>query len=263
MISIRHSRIELTAEPLEESLPPGMFAPDGSVGAQNAVRALRIIESIILDTTRESALAARHALLQSFPRLSGKDVAGGTAGFMRQYALALSPSWYGEFIAELKEEEVEILLKHSLHGHEQWGRPEGVGGLVRSMLENALHGPVPVEVKKLRGEEHPIPAQQHSFLGKKERYSVLGKDFLLGRRVLSRPERYEIAVGPVAPEEMDAFRKAGWAEGSKPSYRLLRLTEFAEPFYLHAQIQFLLKNTSSGFVLSRAVLGKGGLGRSA
>ena len=257
MISVRHSRIDVTAEPLEASLPPGMFAPDGGQGAQNAVRALRIIESIILETTKESAIAARHALLQSFPR--GND----SSQFVRQYALALCPPWYAEFIAELKEEEVEILLKHALHGHERWGHPEGVGALVRSMLEHSLHGPVPVEVKKLRGEEHMIPAQQHSLLGKKEKYSALGKDFLLGKRVLSRPERYEIVVGPVAPEEMEAFRKSGWAEGSKPSYRLIRLTEFAEPFYLHARIQFLLRSTAAGFVLSRAVLGKGGLGRSA
>jgi hypothetical protein len=266
MISVHHSRIGVTTEPLEESLPPGMFSADGPPGAQNAVRALRIIEAIILDSSTQNALGARYSLLQSFPRLldrGTKQASDDRTASLRQYALALSPSWYGEFIAELTEDEVEILLKHTLHGHELWGHPEGVGALVRSMLENSLHAPVPLVVERLHGQERAIPAQQQSLLGRQDRYSSLGRDFLLGTRVLCRPEEYEIRIGPVSAELMEAFRRSGWAEGSKPSYKLIRLTEFAEPFYLRARIRFLFESSETGFVLSRAILGRGGLGRSA
>lgn len=269
MIRVGHNSIHLKMEPLEDSLPPGMFAPDGAPGAQNALRAFRIVESIIRERSAINALTARCALLQSFPRMAepaGRDegpaVVLDAPDFVRQYALALIPSWYGEYIAGLADDEVEILLKHILQAHEAWGHAEGIGGLVRSMLEASAHGPVRVEVMELEGEERPIPPEQLTLLGRKENFALLGKDFALGRRIFSRPERYEIRVGPLGRELLESFRKGGWADGSHPSRKLERLAEFAEPFYLRARIRFLLQSSTSGFVLGQGVVGTGALGSS-
>lgn len=268
MITVGHHTIRMTTEPLEDSLPPGMFAADGAPGAQNALRAFRIVEGIIRERSAINALTARYALLQSFPRMAETAkreegppaVALDAPDFVRQYALALAPSWYGEFIATLSEDQVEILLKHLLHAHETWGHGHGIGGLVRSMLESSAHAPVRVEVMDLEGEERPIPPDQLSLLGRNENFPHLGKDFALGRTIISRPERYEIRVGPITRDVLERFRADEWAEGSHPGRKLGRLAEFAEPFYLRARIRFLLESSTSGFVLAQGLLGTGALG---
>ena len=270
MIKLGHNSIRVAVEPLEESLPPGLFSPDGAPGAQNALRAFRIVEGIIRERSALNALTARFALLQSFPRLAepGKREEGSQAivldapDFVRQYALALSPSWYGDFIAVLSDDQVEILLKHVLQAHETWGHAAGIEALVRSMLESSVHAPVRVEVRELEGEERAIPPEQLSMLGRSENFPHLGRDFALGRTIVSRPERYEIRVGPLGRDILESFRKDGWAEGSHPSRKLERLVEFAEPFYLRARIRFLLESATSGFVLAHGVLGVGALGSS-
>ncbi len=268
MITVGHHSIRMTTEPLEDSLPRGVFAPEGVPGAQNALRAFRIVEGIIRERSAINALTARYALLQSFPRLTepSKHEGGSPAivleapEFVRQYALALAPPWYGEYISTLSDDQVEILLKHLLQAHETWGHTEGIGGLIRSMLEACAHAPVRVEVLELEGDERPIPSSQLSLLGRKESYSRLGKDFALGRTVFSRPERYEIRVGPLGREDLESFRKGEWADGSRPSRKLERLVEFAEPFYLRSRIRFLLESSTSGLVLGQGLLGTGALG---
>jgi hypothetical protein len=266
MITVGHNTIRIVTEPLEESLPPGMFAPDGASGAQNALRAFRIVEGIIRERSALNALTARLALLQSFPRLAEgakreeSPVVLDAPEFVRQYALALAPSWYAEYIAELSDDQVEILLKHALQAHETWGHAGGVGDLVRSMLEASAHAAVRVEVRPLEGEQRLIPKEQLSMLGRKENFAHIGKDFALGKTVFSRPERYEILVGPVSREILESFRREGWAEGSHPARKLERLAELAEPYYLRARIRFLLESTTSGFVLGQGILGTGALG---
>jgi hypothetical protein len=266
VIRVGHNTIRIVTDPLEDSLPPGMFAPDGVQGAQNALRAFRIVEGIIRERSAQNALMARLALLQSFPRLSEgtrreeSAVVLDSPEFVRQYALALTPAWYGEYIAELSEDQVEILLKHALQAHETWGHAAGVGDLVRSMLEASVHAPVRVEVKPLEGEQRAIPKEQLSILGRKGNFARIGKDFALGKTVFSRPERYEILVGPISRDTLEGFRKEGWAEGSHPARKLERLAELAEPYYLRARIRFLLESTSSGFVLAQGRLGTGALG---
>ncbi len=266
MIRVGHNTIRIVTDPLEDSLPPGMFAPDGVQGAQNALRGFRIVEGIIRERSAQNALTARLALLQSFPRLAEgarreESVVGlDSPEFVRQYTLALTPSWYAEYIAELTDDQVEILLKHALQAHETWGHAVGVGDLVRSMLEASVHAPVRVEVKPLEGEQRAIPKEQLSMLGRKENYARLGTDFALGRAVFSRPERYEILVGPIGRDALEAFRKDEWAEGSHPSRKLEHLAEIAEPYYLRARIRFLLECTTSGFVLAQGRLGTGALG---
>jgi len=266
MITIGHNTIRIVTEPLEDSLPPGMFAPDGGVGAQNALRAFRIVEGIIRERSAQNALMARCALLQSFPRLAeaGKreesSVALDAPDFARQYALALAPSWYADTIGELSDDQVEILLKHMIQAHETWGHAGGVGDLVRSMLESSAHAAVRVEVMPLDGEQRQIPKEQLSILGRKDNYAHLGMDFALGRGVFSRPERYEILVGPIGREVLESFRKNGWAEGSHPARKLEHLAEIAEPYYLRARIRFILESTTSGFVLAQGILGTGALG---
>jgi len=247
-----------------------MFARDGAPGAQNALRAFRIVEGIIRERSSINALTARFALLQSFPRMAeavkreegSQAVVLDAPDFVRHYALALSPSWYGEFITGLSDDQVEILFKHVLQAHETWGHTEGIGALVRSMLEASAHAPVRVEVRELEGEERAIPLEQLSMLGRPENFPHLGKDFALGRTIVSRPERYDIRVGPLGRDILESFRKEGWAEGSHPSRKLERLVEFAEPFYLRARIRFLLESATSGFVLAHGVLGTGALGSS-
>jgi hypothetical protein len=266
VIRVGHNTVHLVTEPLEDSLPPGMFAPDGAQGSQNALRAFRIVEGIIRERSAQNALMARLALLQSFPRLAegtkreDSAVVLDAPEFVRQYALALTPSWYAEYIAELSDDQVEILLKHALQAHENWGHAEGAGDLVRSMLEASVHAPVRVEVRPLEGEERAIPKEQLSILGRKENFASLGKDFALGKAVFSRPERYEILVGPVSHEILEGFRKEGWAEGSHPARKLQRLAELAETYYLRARIRFLLQSATSGFVLAAGKLGTGALG---
>jgi hypothetical protein len=270
MITVGHRSIRMTTEPLEDSLPPGMFAVDGPPGAQNALRAFRIVESIIRERSAINALTARFALLQSFPRMAeaAKSEYGSPTvvleapDFMRQYALALSPSWYGEYLAVLSEDQLEILLKHLLYAHETWGHAEGIGGLLRSMLEASAHAPVHVQVGALQGEERPIPREDLSLLGQRGQFALLGKDFVLGRNVFCRPERYDIRVGPLSRELLESFRKEGWVEGTQPSQKLERLVQFAEPFYLRARIRFLLESSTSAFELGHGVLGGGTLGNS-
>lgn len=270
MITVGHHSIHMTTEPLEDSLPPGMFASDGAPGARNALRAFRIVESIIRERSAINALTARFALLQSFPRMAdaakreedATAVLLETPDFVRHYALALAPSWYGDFIAGLTDDQVEVLLKHVLQAHETWGHAEGIGALVRSMLEASAHAAVRVEVGELEGEDRVIPSDQISLLGRKENFSCLGRDFALGRSIFSRPERYEIRVGPLTRDVLESFREGEWAEGSHPSRKLERLVEFAEPFYLRARIRFLLESATSGFVLAHGVLGTGALGSS-
>ena len=67
-------------------------------------------------------------------------------------------------------------------------------------------------------------------------------------------------IGPIAPETLDAFQRAGWADGSQAGEKLYRLTELAEPFYLRAEIRLLLETSESGFVLGRVRVGNNALG---
>jgi hypothetical protein len=254
-------------EGLESSFPMGMFDADQSPGSSSATRALQIIEKIVHEASIQNALYARYALVQLLPRFMRDERSAQAGGesflvdvpdFVRQYAAALSPDWYSDFFSLLTDEEVEIFLKHYLHAHETWGHSEGIGDLVRTMLESSLHAAVPLLVRELEEEDRPIPTELYSKLGRKENHSYLGKNFVLGKRVVCRAERYEIVVGPIGPVQLDAFQRAGWAEGIQASQKLYRLVEFAEPFYLRAEINFLFERV--GFVLGKAETGRDRLG---
>lgn len=254
-------------ESLESFFPMGMFDADRSPGSSNAVRALRMIEKIVREASIQNTLYARYALVQLLPRFMRDERSAQAGGesclvdvpdFVRQYSVALSPDWYAEIFSLLTDEEVETFLKHYLHAHETWGRPEGIGDLLRTTLESSLHAPVPLVVRELEGEDRPIPTELYSRLGRKENHSYLGKNFVLGRRVVCRPQRYQIVIGPIGPVQLDAFQRAGWAEGTHASQKLYRLVEFAEPFYLHAEIHFLFERV--GFVLGKAETGRDQLG---
>jgi hypothetical protein len=244
-----------------------MFDASGSPGTQNAVRILRILERIIREMSDQNALYARLSLLQSFPRLlrnesvasAAKDPMGAAVpDFLSQFCEALCPNWYESVFSLLNEDELEVFLKSYIHAHETWGRPEGIGALVRTMLEGCVHAPVSVCVQDLKSEERQIPMELLSRLGDTRAFSRLGNDFLLGSRFQCRPVHYEIHVGPVRPAVLDMFQRAGWADGTRPSEKLRRLAEIAEPFYLYAKIRFLFETT--GFVLGKATAGKSCLG---
>lgn len=249
-------------EPLESLFPPGIFSDFDSAGSKNAMRALRIMEKMVQEAVVRNTLYARFSLLQSFPRL-GKDEGGkGTgqvaADFVRQYCVALCPDSYAEFLSSLSDDEIEVFLKNYVHAHETWAHPHGVAALVRTMLESSLHGPVNVRIPSLEGEDRVVPEDLHSMLGRRERYSTLGRNFILGRRCTSRPTGFEVLIGPITPAELQSFQRSGWAEGSAPGWKLRRLAEFAAPFYMSTNLRFLFE--AKGFVLGKASVGSHRLG---
>jgi hypothetical protein len=254
-------------ELLELSFPIGMFGDEGGTGAGNALRALRIIEGIIGEATVQNAQYARFALLQSFPRFIEHEgltkneidaVRAASKDFVRKYSSALSPAWYAELFPALNGDEIEVYLKNYLFAHEMWGHPQGVAAMVKSMLESSLHDDVIVNVYPLAGEERGIPEELHSRLGRKENFSYLGKNFMIGRRVDARPESYEIAIGPITTTQLEVLQRAGWADGTRVTEKLARLVEFTEPFYLRGRLRFLFERV--GFVLGTASVGRGRLG---
>jgi hypothetical protein len=259
---------DMTSDPeaLESSFPMGMFDDVAGIGAANALRLLRIVEKIVRETSMQNALYARYSLLQSFPRFaeyeglpkSTLETTRGIADFVRRYTLALAPSWYEETVSTLSDDETEVFLKNFLQGHETWGHPHGVARMVQSMLECSLHEHVPVRVNDLMGEERTIPDQLHSRLGHKESFSRLGKNFVLGHRVQTRPTLYEIVVGPITTAHLETFRRSGWADGTRPTQKLHHLVGQSEPFYLHGNVRFALEKV--GFVAGKAEVGKSRLG---
>lgn len=259
--------IPLKIASLEDLLPIGLLDKDESVATANAVKALRIIEQLIRDAGLNSMEHSRYALLQSFPRLFAdideqrqtfETLHENIPDYVSQYLSALCPEWYVDFISSLTDNESEVFLKNYVHAHETWGHPEGIATLVRTMLESSTQFPVPVVVKELEWQERTIPDEHRSRLGIEGRQSIIGKDFVLGKKFKSRPKHYNIIVGPINIRTLEKFQEAGWADEANASKKLYRLVEFAEPFYFHARIQILLE--TSGFVLGRASLGKDRLG---
>jgi hypothetical protein len=267
MEQVEQINIPLQIPELEFLLPIGLVDKDESVATSNAVRALRIIEKLIKDAGLQTAVHSRYALLQTFPRFYGsmddKDETFETIhehimDYTRQYATALCPEWYIDFISSLSDDEAEVFLKNYVHAHETWGHSEGIGTLVRTMLESSTHSNIPVVVKELEYQERSIPDNLQSRLGVKDKHSVLGNDFVLGKKFHSRPKHFNIEVGPINVRSLEKFQEAGWADETNASKKLYRLVEFAEPFYLHSRIHIILE--TSGFVLARAALGKDRLG---
>lgn len=267
MNEIEKIEIPLKIASLEDLLPIGLLDKDESIATANAVKALHIIEQLIRDAGLNSMEHSRYALLQSFPRLfrnldkdkqSFETLHEDIPDYVQRYASALCPEWYTDFIASLTENEIEVFLKNYLHAHETWGHPEGIATLVRTMLESSTQFPVPVVVKELEYQERSIPDELQSKLGAKNNYSIIGNNFVLGKKFKSRPKYYNIIIGPINVRTLEKFQEAGWAEEATASKKLYRLVEFAEPFYFHARIQILLETT--GFILGRASLGKDRLG---
>ncbi len=255
------------SETLEMSFPIGMFDEKGMPGQENAIRALRIIENIIQEASLQNAQHARFALLQSYPRFIGHEgltkneaeaVRSTSKDFVRRYCTALAPAWYAEIFSTLDDDEMEVFLKNYLYGHESWGHPRGVATMVQSMLESCLHEQIPVDVHTLAAEERAIPEDLHSKLGRKEHFSCLGRNFMIGKRVQSRPEFYDITIGPVTTTQLETFQRVGWADGTRPTEKLYRLVALAEPFYLYGKLRFLFEKV--GFVLGNASVGRSRLG---
>ena len=251
---------------LESFLPIGMIDAGGSNEANNAARALEILEILIKQSGYQQALFTRYSLLQSVPRCEAEKFKIDPAykdledipDFIRQYCEALCPKWYHRFFAKLTENEIEIFLKNYVHAHETWGHPEGIATLVRSMLENCGHQHIPVDIRPWEGQQRQIPDDLLTRLGNASRFSTLGENFVLGKRYTSRPEYYEIIIGPISSRTIDKFQNAGWAIQTEPSEKLIQLVEFAEPFYLKARVKFILETI--GFILGNAILSKSKLG---
>jgi hypothetical protein len=267
MEQIEQLNIPLQIPELEFLLPIGLVDKDESIATGNAVRALRIIEQLIKAAGLQTAIHSRYALLQTFPRFYGSmDDKGETfetihehiTDYARQYTTALCPEWYIDFISSLSDDEAEVFLKNYVHAHETWGHSEGIGTLIRTMLESCTQSNVPVVVKELEYQERSIPEDLQSRLGVKDKHSVLGNNFVLGKKFHSRPKHFNIEVGPINIRSLEKFQEAGWADEANASKKLYRLVEFAEPFYLHSRIHIILE--TSGFVLARAALGKDRLG---
>jgi len=267
MEDIKKVELPLQISSLESLLPIGLVDKNESKGTAHAVRALHILESLITDVGLNTAAHARYALLQTFPRLYANQddreqiyetLHENIPDYTKRYVASLCPEWYIDFISSLSDLEAEVFLKNYVHAHETWGHPDGIGILVRTMLESSTQFPVPVVVKELEYQERPIPDELQSKLGVKDNHSIIGKDFVLGKKFKSRPKYYKIVVGPINIRMLEKFQETGWAEEANASKKLHRLVEFAEPFYFHARIQILLE--TSGFVLGRASLGKDRLG---
>ena len=257
--------IPLQIASLEDLLPIGLLNKDKSAGTSNALKALRIIEHLIQDAGLKSMEHSRYALLQSFPRqFADKDEQTQTfetlhediPDYVRQYTAAICPEWYFDFISSLSDEQAEVFIKNYVHAHETWGHPEGIATLVRTMLESSTQFPVPLVVRELESQERPIPDELQSKLG--ANHSITGNDFVIGKKFKARPKYYSIIIGPINVRTLEKFQQAGWAKEANASKKLYRLVEFAEPFYFHSRIHFLLETT--GFLLARATLGKDRLG---
>jgi hypothetical protein len=256
MHSFDHNTIRVETTPTETLLPEGLF-DERSPGSAKALNALRTIEMLIKETNAENAVLARYAWLQSFPRLTHDDSRNSVGdGFVSRFGQALCPSTFRELLDSLSDDETEAFLKNYLVAHETWGHPEGLGSLVKTMLESYVHQNVPVEVLQLKGEERAIPEPLQSLLG--SRMSRLGKDLVLGRHAICRPARYEIIIGPISHSTLRTIQLAGWANETHATPKLQRLTDFAEAFYHRAMIRFVLE--SSGLSLGVAVLGSSRLG---
>ena len=265
----RTEQIELPLKipKLEDLFPIGMFNKDISFDAGNAERAFGVLEKLITDSALKNALLSRYALLQIFPRMHSERNDGSQTfetlhenipNYLSNYTESLCPTWFKDFINTLAEDQAEVFLKNYLHGHETWGHPEGIATLVRTMLESSCQNSVNVVVKQLEFEERQIPEIWQSHLGNKEKRSVLGSDFILGKGYRSRPRFYSIEVGPINLRTLEKFHRSGWATETNASKKLYRLVEFAEPFYLHARIHFILEKI--GFILAHSTLGKDKLG---
>ncbi len=253
--------------PLESLFPAGMFDADQSKGSANALNMLRIIETLVKEETSRNALLSRYALLQSFPRIGAGDPSlvqaqeryeESLSDWLRNTCIAIMPQWYGTFLESLSEDELEVFLKNYVHAHELWGHSSGVALFVRTMMEKCVHLPVPVRLDALRGQSRPIPGHLQSRLGLVEQYSLLGKDFVPGTHVLSRPDYYRITIGPISVSMLQKIQEGGWAEGTQPSKKLHALVELASPFYFRTNIIILLEMV--GCVIGRATLGKDRLG---
>jgi len=252
---------------LESLLPVGMIDDKESEGSKNSHRALQVIEELIQEACKRNVLNARYALLQLFPRLEDEihsHVAKKNradyeiSDFIRTYLTSLCPPWYYDFISALSEDETEIFLKNYVHAHELWGHPEGVAQLIRTMLEGSTHGRILVEVREIEGEKREIPGELRSRIGPAGQYAALGREFVLGRDFLSRPQRYDIRIGPISIRTLEKFQSAGWAVETHPSEKLYNLAKFAEPFYLHCRIHIILETV--GFIIAKATIGKSKLG---
>jgi len=267
-LSFAQEHIELFSMiPLQSLLPAGMIDGESSPGGENAARAFTIIESLILESTSRNALLSRHALLQTFPRVTADSDAsteslhaepGAGPDLCRRYAESLVPSWYVPFLDSLDELETELFLKAYLLGHETWGHADGIALLCRLAAEHATGTPVTVAVDRLPGEERRIPEHLQSRMGSGDAYSTIGRDFVLGSRFRGRPEYYHIRIGPISVRMLERLQGRGWAEGTQASRKFESLIELASPFYFRAKIHIIIETV--GCVIGRATLGRDRLG---
>lgn len=267
-MSFAKEHIELfSTVPLQSLFPAGMFDPEQNPGTSNAWRAITLLESLIKESTAQNALMARYALLQSFPRIVPDPDATTEhfhnlddlpADYVRQYAGALFPAWFDQVLASLDEVESEVFLKAFLSGHELWGHPEGLVILVRAMMEQCTQTAVRVTAEPLTGDVRPVPDQLLSRLGAHDRYSALGRDFVLGRQFRSRPLHYHVTVGPITLRSLEKLQQKGWADDIRASQKFHRLVELVTPFYFQATIHILLETV--GYVLGVATIGRDRLG---
>ncbi len=255
-----HSALH-THSSLPYMLPPGIFASDDDTTAGDQARtAFAALQSVIDRTSLRNAALLRFALLQALPRMIETDASeqlGLPADFLRRYFHSIAPQWYTEVIDRLSEAESEVLLKLYVTAHEFWGMLSGIGIIARALLEACVNAEVPVRVETLTGEVRAIPPEQQSKLG--QRFAALGVDFTAGRSFLCRPRRYRIIVGPVSWAKLRLFQAHGWACDLREGDKLRNVLALAEPYYLQAEVHFLV--TMIGFVAGRARLGRDKLGQ--
>lgn len=242
---------------------PSLIFSDASEIESNAISSIKILQQLIDENIGNTVDMTRYANFQLFERSTKKNNvsdlkknATELPDFYQNFGKFILPTKYHDYFDMLNQNESEVFMKLFLSAHNYWGKAEGISILVKTMLESVVGFDISVRIDDLNYEYRPIPENIISHLGSKN--SDLGQNMVLGSSFKCRPRNYDIYVGPINFQTLDKFVDYGWCEDISASYKLIRLVELAEPYYLRARIHILLDKV--GFTLGESKIGMDRLG---
>lgn len=253
-------RNEYDGMDLIELMPFDVFGAENEE-SEKAVYWLNIIQEVIFENSSEIGdlfsnvlQIGRERFFDESAEMRYIDIKDS---FLFNYIQRILPSYHHKFIEQLNYAELEIFAKSYLFAQDNWGKPNGIIQLIKSILETSVSSELKVRIQDLNGELVNLPYEMCSFLGRKT--FTLGSDLILGSKIYKKSSICNIFVGPISKEHLKIFNDNGWAINNKGSNKLNYLAEMALPYYLNPIITFLLHTKE--FKLGYGRLNHDNLGR--
>jgi len=262
----KYKKILIEKSKLEDNFPPGIFDENKNDNYNSSSFILRIIDDLIKENCKWNIYILRNFLLHcfSYRTFANEDIFYDidlniiNENFINNFLKTITPNYYHSLIDTLSNEESEIILKNYLIAHQSWGKSIGVIQLVKSIIEYSLQRSINIQLNSFIQNKKEINENIISRLNLKN--SNLGQNFILGNEFNSMSDIIEILIGPISYSELSILEKFGYAEGIKPSNKIINISKLCEPYYMNIKINFII--LTKGFILGTSTLKSEKLGLS-